>query len=253
MGARAGQRCPARRRSGREGVGDHDDLASVGPRARVDRGRRSGPLGGDARRAPAPARQDRADRQRELHLRRGDGSPGLVADQQVRRGPARQALLRRLRVRRRRRASRPGARPRALPRRRARQRPAALGRPGEHGRLLQRPRAGRPDHGHEPRPWRPPDPRHGAQLLGPALRGPCLRRPRRTPSGSTTTRWRPRRRRSARSSSSVAPRPIRGSGISSGWHRSPRMSGRSCSSTWPTSRASSRPASIRAHSRTPTS
>ena len=136
-----------------------------------------GPLGGDARRAPAPARQDRADRERELHLGRGHGSPGLVAHEQVRRGPARQALLRRLRVRRHRRAARPGARPRSLPRRRARQRPAALRRPGEHGRLLQRPRAGRPDHGHEPRPRRPPDPRHGAQLLGPALRGPCLRRP----------------------------------------------------------------------------
>ena len=51
------------------------------------------------------------------------------------------------------------------------------GRAGEHGRLLQRPRAGRPDHGHEPRPRRPPDPRHGAQLLGPAVRGPRLRRP----------------------------------------------------------------------------
>ena len=39
------------------------------------------------------------------------------------------------------------------------------GRPGQHGRLLQRPRAGRPDPGHEPRPRRPPDPRHGPQLL----------------------------------------------------------------------------------------
>ena len=72
-----------------------------------------------------------------------------------------QALLRRLRVRRHRRAARPGAGPRALPGRRARQRPAALRRPGQHGRLLQRPRAGRPDPGHEPRPRRPPDPRHG--------------------------------------------------------------------------------------------
>ena len=41
-------------------------------------------------------------------------------------------------------------------------------------------------------------------------------------------------------------------GISSGWRRSPAPSGRSCSSTWPTSRASSRRASIPAHSRTRT-
>ena len=66
---------------------------------------------------------------------------GLVAHQQVRRGPAGQALLRRLRVRRRRRAPRPGARPRPVPGQRARQRPAPLGRPGQHGGLLQRPPA----------------------------------------------------------------------------------------------------------------
>ena len=47
--------------------------------------------------------------------------------------------------------------------------------------------------------------------------------------------------------------PIRGSGISSGWPRSPPTSGRCCSSTWPTSPASSRPTSTRARSRTPTS
>ena len=40
---------------------------------------------------------------------------GSLAHQQVRRGPARQALLRRLRVRGRRRAARPGARAGAVP------------------------------------------------------------------------------------------------------------------------------------------
>ena len=89
---------------------------------------------------------------------------GLVAHQQVRRGPAGQALLRRLRVRRRRGAPRRGARPGPLPGRRVRQRPAALGRPGQHGRLRRRARARRPHPGHEPRPRRPPDPRHPAQL-----------------------------------------------------------------------------------------
>jgi glycine hydroxymethyltransferase len=73
-----------------------------------------------------------------------------------------QALLRRLRVRRRRRAT--GHRPpEEAVRRRSRQRPAELrfaGQPGRADGLLQ---AGRHDHGHEPgRRW-PPDPRHGAE------------------------------------------------------------------------------------------
>ncbi len=175
----------------------HDEhLRSGGPGARTHRGAGPGPVGGDARRATPPARQDRADRQRELRLGGGHAGAGLVADQQVRRGPARQALLRWLRVRRRGRAARPGARPGALSGCRARQRPAALGCPGEHGGLLQRAPARRPDPGHEPGPWRPSDPRHGPQLLRPALRGPRLRRAPGTPSGSTTTRWRPRPARS---------------------------------------------------------
>ena len=107
--------------------------------------------------------------------------------------------------------------------------------------------------GHEPRPRRPPDPRHGAQLLRPALRGPRLRGPPghradrlRRAGGAGDARSGPR-------SSSAAPAPIRGSGTSSGWPTSPTASARCCSSTWPTSPASSRPASIRARSRTPTS
>ena len=131
---------------------------------------------------------------------------GLLADQQVRRGPARQALLRRLRVRRRRRDARPGAGAGAVPGRRARQRPAPLGRPGEHGRLLLGAQAGRPDPGHEPRPRRPPDPRLAGQLLAAS----CTRStPTASParrSASTTTRSTARRPRSGRSSSSPAPR-----------------------------------------------
>ena len=42
-------------------------------------------------------------------------------------------------------------------------------------------------------------------------------------------------------------------GTSSGWRTSPTRSGRSCSSTWPTSPGSSRPTSTRARSRTRTS
>ncbi len=80
--------------------------------------------------------------------------------------------------------------------------------------------ARRPDHGHEPRPRRPPDPRHGPQLLRPALRGPCLRRPpghradrlrRDGDAGAGGPPEADRRRRVA---------PTRGPGTSSGWRRS---------------------------------
>ena len=63
----------------------------------------------------------------------------------------------------------------------------------------------------------------------------------------------PRQPRSARNSSSRGPRRIRGSSISSGWRRSPTASARCCSSTWPTSPGSWRPASIHRRSLTPTS
>ena len=73
---------------------------------------------------------------------------GLGAHQQVRRGLPRQALLRRLRARRRRRDA--GHRPRqGAVRRRARQRAAALRRPGQHGRATGDAGAGR----HHPRRW----------------------------------------------------------------------------------------------------
>ena len=89
------------------------------------------------RRAGAPARHDRAHRVGELHLAGRARGRRHGAHQQVRRGPSRQALLRRLREGRRRRG--PRARPRqgAL-RRRPRQRPAARRRAGEPRRLLRR-------------------------------------------------------------------------------------------------------------------
>ena len=67
---------------------------------------------------------------------------------------------------------------------------------------------------------------------------------------------RARRRRPTRCgprSSSRGPPPTRGRGTSSGWRRSPTASARCCSSTWPTSRGSSRPGCTRARSPTPTS
>ena len=121
-------------------------------------------------------------------VRGGDGGPGLVADQQVRRGPARQALLRRLRVRRRGRAARPGARAGPVPGRRARQRPAALRRAGQHGRVLLRAPARRPGPGHEPGPRRPPDARHRRSTSPASCTRSTPTASRGRPSASTTTR-----------------------------------------------------------------
>ena len=133
---------PADRGTGRKESAPDDHLPGERDRDGVDRGRRPGALGGDAGGASSAARQDRAHRERELRLRRRDGGAGQLADQQVRRGPARQALLRRLRVRGHRRAAGPGARARPVPGRRARQRAAPFRGAGQHDRLLQRARAG---------------------------------------------------------------------------------------------------------------
>ncbi|MGW8173423.1 MAG: hypothetical protein ACWGHV_18220 [Stutzerimonas stutzeri] len=107
---------------------------------------------------------------------RGDGSAGLGADQQVRRGLPGPALLRRLRVRRHRRAAGDRSRQAAV-RRRLRQRPAALRRPGQRQRvymaLLQ---PGDTILGLEPRPRRPPDPRRAAVLLRQAVQRRVVRR-----------------------------------------------------------------------------
>ena len=72
---------------------------------------------------------------------------------------------------------------------RARQRPAALRRPGQHGRLSRRAAAGRRGAGPRPGPRRPPDARHEAEHLGQALPLLQLRRPRDTITASTSTRW----------------------------------------------------------------
>ena len=175
-----------------------------------------------------------------------DGGAGLLAHQQVRGGPAGQALLRRLRVRGRRGAARPGPRARAVPGRRARQRAAARGRPGQHGGVLRGPLAGRPDPRDEPRPRRPPHARLAGQLQRQVVRGPRLRRRPRRPSGSTTTRSSGRRRRSGRSSSSPGASCL----LAHPRLRAPRgdrpRRGRATSSwTWRTSPGSSRPGCIR--------
>ena len=65
---------------------------------------------------PAAGRSHRADRLGELREPGGDGRAGLAAHQQVRRRLSGQALLRRLRVRRHRRAARDRPREEAVPR-----------------------------------------------------------------------------------------------------------------------------------------
>ena len=99
----------------------------------------------------------------------------IGADEQVRGGLPGQALLRRLRVRRRRGIAGDRAGEGAV-RRRARQRAAALGRAGEHGGVLHPAQAGRHRPRHEPRARRPPHARPPAELLGQALHDRPLRR-----------------------------------------------------------------------------
>ncbi len=146
--------------------------------SRVGDGRGAGPRGlvRDARRGGPPALEDRADRERELHVRRGHGGPGVLAHEQVRGGPAGPALLRWLRVRRRRGAARPGSRNRPLPGLGARQRPAPCGRPGKPGRVLRGPLAGRPDPRDEPGPRRASHARLAGERQRQVVRGPRLRR-----------------------------------------------------------------------------
>ena len=95
---------------------------------------------------------------------------GLGADQQVRRGLPGQALLRRLRVRRQVENLAIDRAKEIFGAEHANVQPHS-GAPGQHGRLLRAAGAGRHVPGHGPRPRRPPDPRHEAQLLGPALQG----------------------------------------------------------------------------------
>ena len=138
--------------------------------------------GGDRHRsrAGAPAEHAGDDRLGELRARSGDAGARVGADEQVRRGLPGQALLRRLRARRRRRVARHRARQGAL-RRRFRQRPAPLGRPGERGSHARPAQAGR----HDPRaragPRWTPHARHAPQLLRPAVRGGRLRSARGLP------------------------------------------------------------------------
>ena len=177
---------------------------------------------------------------------------GVGAHQQVRRGVPGQAVLRRLRAGRHRREPRDRAGQGAV-RRRARQRPAALGRDRERRRPARADQRGRQDHGPRARARRPPHARHEDQLLRQALRRRRLRRrpgdlPRRH-----GRRARRRRSRSARTSSSPAGRPTRGSSTSPRSGRSPTRSAPSSGSTWRTSPGSSPRACTRRPCRTPTS
>ncbi len=131
-------------------------------------------------RARAPAADAGDDRLGELRAAGGARRRRLGAHQQVRRGLPGAPLLRRLRGGRRRRAARDRPRQGAV-RGGVRERPAARRRPGQQRRVHGDAAAGRQDHGHGPRPRRPPHPRDEAQRLRQALRG---RRLPRAPRGS---------------------------------------------------------------------
>ena len=106
----------------------------------------------------------------------------LGADQQVRRGLPRQAVLRRVRGRRRDRGACALARKGAV-RGGARERAAACRRAGKHGGVLRGPEPRRPRPRPVARPRRPPDARAEGQLLREALRVPPLRRLARDDAG----------------------------------------------------------------------
>ena len=154
----------------------HAERRSLSPIAALARRNRPGDRRRHPPRGATAGRGPRAHRLGELRQPRHPRGRRLGADQQVRRGLPGQALLRRLRVRRRRRVAGHRARQGAV-RRRPRQRAAALGRAGEHGGLPAAAQAGRHGARHEPRPRRPPHARPPAQLLGQALHDRPLRRP----------------------------------------------------------------------------
>ena len=129
---------------------------------------------GDGRRAQPPGGSYRADRLGELCQPAGARGAGLGADQQVRRRLSRQALLRRLRIRRYRRAAGDRARQAAV-RRRLRQRAAAFGLAGERRGVFGAAQSRRHDSRHEPRSWRSLDARREGQFFGQAVQGGAVR------------------------------------------------------------------------------
>ena len=134
---------------------------SLSPRSgqRVAGAARPGDVRPDRAREGAPVPQPRAHRERELHEPRRDGVPRLGADEQVLRGPAARALLRRQRVHRPDRGAVPAARARRLPPRPqglGRERAALLGLAGQLRRLHGAAAPARPHHGPRPAERRPP-------------------------------------------------------------------------------------------------
>ena len=144
------------------------------------RGRRRRGGGRRRLRTRPPARGDRAHRVREHRQPRRDGGAGLGDDQQVCRGLSRQALLRRLPVRRRGRDAGDRAGEGAVPLRLC-QRAAQLRLPGQPGRVHGAHPSRRHDPGHEPRCGRAPHARGGAEPVGPLVRRGAVRRAPRYP------------------------------------------------------------------------
>ena len=131
--------------------------------------------------ARPPARRDRADRVGEHRLARGAGSARLGAHQQICRGPAGQALLRRLPVRRHRRAAGHRARHQIV-RLQVRQCAAAFRRLRQRGGVLRAAAARRHLHGAQSRRRRPSHPRLAGQHVGQMVQAGALRRAARGPA-----------------------------------------------------------------------
>ena len=144
-----------------------------------------------------------------------------------------QALLRRLRIRRHRRAAgdRPGQ---EAVRGRLRQRAAALGLAGQCGGLPGAAVAGRCDPRHEPRSRRPPDPRRQGQFLRQAVPGVSVRRA----PGHRADRLRADRGAGARAPAEDDRGGLLGlfarARLAAACAPSPTASARCCSSTWRT-------------------
>ncbi len=169
-----------------------------------------------AGRTQSPGRSYRADRVGELHQSARARGSRVGAHQQVCRRLSRQALLRRLRIRRC--GGEPGDRSgEAAVRRRLCQCTAAFRQPGERRRVPGAAQSGGYHPRHESRSWRPFDAWRQGEFLRQVVQSRAIRQSSPTTAKSTTTRWRAWRRSIAPKSSWRDFRPIRASSTGRGF------------------------------------
>ena len=151
---------------------------------------------------------------------------GLRSDQQIRRRLSGPALLRRLPLRRHGREHRDRAREEAV-RLQLRERAAQFRQPDEPGGVPGADEPGRHLHGARSRGRRTPDARLAGQHVGQVVQGGALRRAARRPPDRHGRRGAHRARGEAEDHHRGRRRPIRASGTSSAFARSPTRSARS--------------------------